>query len=163
MARSTIDRLIVNSPAEQPAHHWRYDCTTHRLDLAPSRRPAGYVVASEDSRAFDDPGTRASWSNSKVGIDHGYTLVRQAAERIIRKMNVEDKTREVASREAARQEARPESAEAPARQRGFSIVEILPPHDPGSWPQDFTVSREQIYDDMGRLTGGPEDLSGDDR
>ena len=81
MARSTIDRLIVNSPAEQPAHHWRYDCTTHRLDLAPSRRPAGYVVASEDSRAFDDPGTRASWSNSKVGIDHGYTLVRQAAER----------------------------------------------------------------------------------
>ena len=83
-------------------------------------------------------------------------------------MNVEDKTREVASREAARrdaarQEARPESAEAPARQRGFSIVEILPPHDPGSWPQDFTVSREQIYDDMGGLTGGPEDLSGDGR
>ena len=98
-----------------------------------------------------------------MGIDHGYTLVRQVAERIIRKMNVEDKTREVASREAARQEARPESAEAPARQRGFSIVEILPPHDPGSWPQDFTVSREQIYDDMGRLTGGPEDLSGDGR
>ena len=78
-------------------------------------------------------------------------------------MNVEDKTREVASREAARQEARSESAGAPARQRGFSILAILPPHDPGSWPQDFTVSREQIYDDMGRLTGGPEDLSGDGR
>ena len=96
--------------------------------------------------------------HSKVGIDHGYTLVRQAAERIIRKMNVQDKTRE-----AARQEARSESAEAPARQRGFSILEILPPHDPGSWPQGFTVSREQIYDDMSRLTGGPEDLSGDGR
>ena len=129
------------------------------------RRHAGYVVASEDSGLplHRRPRHPRFAVHSKVGIDHGYTLVRQAAERIIRKMNVEDKTREVASREAARQEARPESAEAPARQRGFSILEILPPHDPGSWPQDFTVSREQIYDDMGRLTGGPEDLSGDGR
>ena len=44
----------------------------------------------------------------------------------------------------------------------FSIEEILPPHDPGPWPEGFMVSREQIYDDMGRLTGGPENASGDD-
>ena len=56
MAQSTIDRLIVNSPWEEPAHHWRYDRTTRLFDLVPGRRPAGYVVASEDSRAFDDPG-----------------------------------------------------------------------------------------------------------
>ena len=56
MAQSTIDRLIVNSPYEEPAHHWRYDRTTRLFDLVPGRRPAGYVVASEDSRAFDDPG-----------------------------------------------------------------------------------------------------------
>ena len=55
-ARSTIDRLIVNSPYEEPARHWRYDRKTRRFDLAPGRRPAGYVVASEDSHAFDDPG-----------------------------------------------------------------------------------------------------------
>ncbi len=58
----------------------------------------------------------------------------------------------------------PEPAEEPARQGRFSIREILPPYDPddpGSWPQGFTVSREQIYDDMARLTGGPEDSSGD--
>ena len=57
----------------------------------------------------------------------------------------------------------PEPAEEPARQGRFSIREILPPYDPGSWPQGFTVSREQIYDDMARLTGGPEDSSGDGR
>ena len=51
---------------------------------------------------------------------------------------------------------------APARLQEFSIREILPPYDPGSWPEGFTVSREQIYDDMGRLTGGPEDMPGDD-
>ena len=56
MAQTTIDRLIVNSPYEEPARHWRYDRTTRLFDLAEGRRPAGYVVASEDSRAFDDPG-----------------------------------------------------------------------------------------------------------
>ena len=56
MARATIDRLIVNSPFEEPARHWRYDRTTRLFDLAEGRRPAGYVVASPDSRAFDDPG-----------------------------------------------------------------------------------------------------------
>ena len=45
------------------------------------------------------------------------------------------------------------SAGTPARQRRFSIREILPPHDPGPWPEGFTVSREHIYDNMGRLTG----------
>ena len=56
MARATIGRLIVNSPYEEPARHWRYDRTTRLFDLADGRRPAGYVVASPDSRVFDDPG-----------------------------------------------------------------------------------------------------------
>ena len=56
MARATIDRLIVNSPYEEPARHWRYDRTTRLFDLGDGRRPAGYVIASQDSKAFDDPG-----------------------------------------------------------------------------------------------------------
>ena len=56
MPQSSIDRLIVNSPYEEPAQHWRYDRSTRLFDLAPGRRPAGYVVASKDSRSFDDPG-----------------------------------------------------------------------------------------------------------
>ena len=56
MAQSTIDRLIVNSPYQEPAQHWRYDRSTRLFDLVPGRRPAGYVVASPDSRSFDDPG-----------------------------------------------------------------------------------------------------------
>ena len=55
------------------------------------------------------------------------------------------------------------SVGAPVWQRKFSIREILPPCHPGAWPEGFTVSREQIYDDMGRLTGGPEKAAGDDR
>ena len=56
MARNTIDRLIINSPYEAPARHWRYQRDTRTFDLAEGRRPAGYVVASGDSKAFDDPG-----------------------------------------------------------------------------------------------------------
>ncbi len=57
MARAAIDRLIVNSPWEEPERHWRYDRKTRLFDLADGRRPAGYVVASPDSKDFDDPGT----------------------------------------------------------------------------------------------------------
>ena len=57
MGRTTIDRLIVNSPYKKPARHWRYDRKSRLFDLAEGRRPAGYIIASQDSRAFDDPGT----------------------------------------------------------------------------------------------------------
>ncbi|MDY0281659.1 MAG: DEAD/DEAH box helicase family protein, partial [Salinivirgaceae bacterium] len=58
MPRTTIDRLIINSPYDEPARHWRYDRTTKSFDLLAGRRPAGYVVASGDSKAIDDPGIR---------------------------------------------------------------------------------------------------------
>lgn len=56
MAKTTIDRLIINSPYEEPQRHWRYDRETRTFHLVEGRRPAGYVVASESSKAFDDPG-----------------------------------------------------------------------------------------------------------
>mgnify|MGYP000888037100 FL=1 len=56
MGQTTIDRLIINSPYEELRYHWRYDPTTKLFDLAEGRRPAGYVVATPDSKAFDDPG-----------------------------------------------------------------------------------------------------------
>ncbi len=56
MARTTIDRLIINSPYEEPARHWRYDRETRTFDLVEGRRSAGYVVAAPRSQALDDPG-----------------------------------------------------------------------------------------------------------
>lgn len=54
--KSQIDRLIINSPYVEPGLHWRYDRESRLFELAEGRRPAGYVVASADSKAFDDPG-----------------------------------------------------------------------------------------------------------
>ena len=56
MPQKTIDRLIVNKPFEEPACHWKYERETRLFDLAEGRRPAGYLVASGDSKTFDDPG-----------------------------------------------------------------------------------------------------------
>ncbi len=56
MSQATIDRLIINSPYEEPAQHWRYTRESRSFSLAEGRRPAGYVMASGDSQVFDDPG-----------------------------------------------------------------------------------------------------------
>ncbi|MDQ3020584.1 MAG: DEAD/DEAH box helicase family protein [Bacteroidota bacterium] len=56
MASSSIDKLIINSPYSEPSHYWKYDRDARTFSLEEGRRPAGYVIASESSRSFDDPG-----------------------------------------------------------------------------------------------------------
>ncbi len=56
MAQKSIDRLIINSPYDEPGKHWKYDRAKRTFSLKDGRRPAGYVIASESSKAFDDPG-----------------------------------------------------------------------------------------------------------
>lgn len=52
----SIGQLIINSPYEEPRSYWSYDRETRSFDQKDGRRPAGYVRASEHSKAFDDPG-----------------------------------------------------------------------------------------------------------
>ena len=56
MERSSIDQLIINRPYEEPGEHWRYNRERRTFSRAGGRRPAGYLIASGDSRTFDDPG-----------------------------------------------------------------------------------------------------------
>jgi type III restriction enzyme len=52
-----INKLIINSPYIEPQQYWEYNRDTREFILKTGRRPAGYVVASESSKSFDDPGT----------------------------------------------------------------------------------------------------------
>jgi len=52
----TIDKLIINTPYEEPKEYWEYIRDTRSFTRQPGRRPAGYILASESSRSFDDPG-----------------------------------------------------------------------------------------------------------
>ena len=56
MERSSIDQLIINKPYEEPAEHWTYNRERRTFSRARDRRPAGYLIASGDSKTFDDPG-----------------------------------------------------------------------------------------------------------
>ncbi len=91
MAQATIDRLIINSPYEEPARHWRYDRASRLFDLEEGRRPAGYVVASQDSKAFDDPGAfvpiplvKQIRARVKKWRDAGYPGVTGVTRRLLR-------------------------------------------------------------------------------
>lgn len=53
---TTTDHLIINNPYETPRQHLKYIREIRRFELVEGRRPAGYVVASEASASFDDPG-----------------------------------------------------------------------------------------------------------
>ena len=52
----SIDRLIINKPYEEPKKHWKYNREKRKFSREPGRRPAGYLIASGDSKTFDDPG-----------------------------------------------------------------------------------------------------------
>ena len=131
---------------------------------------------------------RPWWANSRKGSGHSHALAWQAAGWRTARVDLEAETL-VFEREAAAMETAPlryggededmtrhgeELREASARMglaprraarrpgRDFDLDRDFPPWNGGPWPEGFTVSREQIYDDMGRLTGGPEDESGSD-
>ena len=99
--------------------------------------------------------SRPLWSNMRIHI--GHSLAQQAVRGRLPEATVEAETTM-----SEYQRVSLEPTVAPTRFQQFSIGEILPLHDSGSWPKGFRVSREQIYDDIGRLTGGSENMSGED-
>lgn len=56
MTQGQIDKLIINSPYEEPKHFWSYHRESKTFSKKEGRRPAGYVVATPDSQSHDDPG-----------------------------------------------------------------------------------------------------------
>ena len=51
-----IDKLIINSPYKEPKEYWSYERATRTFTKTEGRRPAGYVMSTPGSQAFDDPG-----------------------------------------------------------------------------------------------------------
>jgi type III restriction enzyme len=53
---SGIKNLIICNPYKVPSQHWKYTREKRKFELVSNRRPAGFLIASADSKAFDDPG-----------------------------------------------------------------------------------------------------------
>lgn len=56
MENGKIDKLIINSPYEEPKYYWHYNRESRSFIKKDGRRPAGYIIATPGSKAFDDPG-----------------------------------------------------------------------------------------------------------
>ena len=54
--QSTINRLIINSPYEEPSLYWSYERDKKTFVLKQGRRPAGYVIAAQNSKTHDEQG-----------------------------------------------------------------------------------------------------------
>jgi len=51
-----IDKLIINSPYEEPKQYWQYLEDEQKFQLCEGRRPAGYIVASDSSKSMNAAG-----------------------------------------------------------------------------------------------------------
>lgn len=52
----SVQHLIINNPYVKPEKHLEYHREDRRFTLVDGRRPAGYIIATEHSEKFDDPG-----------------------------------------------------------------------------------------------------------
>jgi type III restriction enzyme len=53
---SGIKNLIICNPYNKPSQHWNYNRQKRKFELIAGRRSAGFLIASPDSKVFDDPG-----------------------------------------------------------------------------------------------------------
>jgi type III restriction enzyme len=51
MSSATIDRLIINSPYQEPSRHWRYERETRLFSLEQGRRSSRRGYADFANRA----------------------------------------------------------------------------------------------------------------
>ncbi len=59
MNEAKIEKLIINSPYDEPCAYWKYNRETRSFDRTEGRRPSGYYVANQkakDSKSYDNEG-----------------------------------------------------------------------------------------------------------
>ena len=52
---SFTNQLIINNPYEMPRKYLKYIREIRKFEVIEGRRPAGYVIATQNSKSFDDP------------------------------------------------------------------------------------------------------------
>ena len=143
-------------PVREAALHGKYAPLYHHLSAKTGARWRVSFAEIERILNFDLPDSarlhRPWWSNPQRDGGHSQALAWQAAGWKTCEVDIVAETLTF-----ERLEEEPASAETPKLHKPFDLDEFWPAISGGSWPEGFTVSREQIYDGNGRLTGGPQD------
>ena len=148
------DRLVVDISSPD----WNSSLYRHLLSVRPEPEWQTVFGELEAILGYRPPDSarlhRPLWSSSNVDAGYSHSFLLRTAEWAAREVEINAES-PVFAHSADTRERRGKAD----RNRAFNLDRDFPPWDPGPWPEGFTVSREQIYDDMGRLTGGPEDTS----
>ena len=93
--KEKIDRLIINTPFEEPKQHWEFEKTKGRVFIKEGRRSAGYVVASQ-SQSYQEFGDFIEFPlvnkirlRVKKWKDEGYPGVTAITKRLLTFWNTE--------------------------------------------------------------------------
>lgn len=126
----------------------------HLAEMSTTEWPASFAEL-EGILGFDLPASarlyRPWWSNQRHGTGHSHALAWYVAGWKTRSVDLDAETLVFERVANVVEEAHATYGSE------FDLDDIWPAVPGGSWPAGFTVSREQIYDDWGRLTGGPGD------
>ncbi|MBU1912863.1 MAG: DEAD/DEAH box helicase family protein, partial [Candidatus Omnitrophica bacterium] len=95
MSQKEIDRLIINSPYEEPKQHWLYIRETQEFELKDGRRQSGYWRSTaKTAQNFDDPGEFVSIElvnkirpRVKQWKENGYPNVTGVTQKLLRFWN----------------------------------------------------------------------------
>ncbi len=95
---------------------------------------------------------RPWWSNQKRSAGHSHALAWQAAGWKTRAVDLESETLVF----ECVHDPSDDADNTPPAGRKLDFDQIWPAVPGGAWPPGFRMSREQIYDETGRLTGGSQ-------
>ena len=141
------------------ASRGKYASLYRHLCSRPGTRWRASFSEVEEILGFELPKSarvhRPWWANQKRDAGHSHALSWQAAGWKTQEVDLETELLVF-----ARETAMPTGGAQLDDRKTVDFDTFWPTISGGDWPRNFTVGRGQIYDESGRLTGGPQSDNG---
>ena len=93
---------------------------------------------------------RPWWPNQRNRRGYAHSLAWQLAGWRTAAVDLEHESLVFEREETTGETAQPHGSPAPAGGRAIDLDRLFPPHNPGDWPAELSLRREDLYDDRGR-------------
>lgn len=93
---------------------------------------------------------RPWWSNQRNRRGYVHSLAWQLAGWRTAAVDLEHESLVFEREETIGDKAHPDASPAPAGGKVIDLDRVFPPHNPGGWPAELSLRREDLYDDRGR-------------
>lgn len=93
---------------------------------------------------------RPWWSNQRNRRGYAHSLAWQLAGWRTAAVDLEHESLVFEREETIGEKAHPHGSPAPGGGKSIDLDRVFPPHNPGDWPAELSLRREDLYDDRGR-------------